>query len=313
MIKKTGIILVCLFLSALATAQDLTNTIQLVVPFAPGGPVDSVARFVQLELSKELNTPIIVINKAGAGGVVGANYVLENKSKNITLLLHSPAVVINPILGRANYDVTKDFKLVGYLGYAPFVLIANNKLPYNSVKDLRQSAQPISIGNSGVGSTSYLVNEQFKNYFPPNKFIDVSYAKGGAELSSAVVTGVVDLTIGYSNTAVALINHNQVKPLAVANPTRLSLLPTVPTFKEIGMPDVTVSNQYFLLTHNDISSETLAQLRKAIETILEKRSTKLYYSSVGIELGGRVNLNTFLETQTNQYKKILTNVVIKND
>ena len=155
MIKKIIVVAVTLWTS-FVYSQESPNAIQLVVPFAAGGPVDSVARFISTELAEELSVPVLVVNKAGASGQIGIEYILKNKSKTTKILLHSSAVLINPLIKNLDYDPVKDFKLIGYLGYTPFVLISSNRFPYNNVADILKSKDSFSVGNGGIGQRGTL-------------------------------------------------------------------------------------------------------------------------------------------------------------
>jgi len=288
-----------------------TTPIMMVVPFAPGGPVDSVARIFQQGLSKELGQSVYIQYKPGGGGAIGSNFVADQKS-NLVLMLHSSALIINPIVTNSNKSLSDEFKLIGYLGHHPFVLIANEKFVHKDLKTWNKLSKNdhISIGNGGVGTTSYIINKVFESKFPNINFIDVNYQKGASAMTNDILSGNLDLTISYVVLVKQLIDTGKINPMAVAHHTRLKFIPTTPTFKELGMPDIDLTNQYFLVANASASDSEVLRIRAATKRFIEDPTTKEIYKANGIEYNyqSKIILDTFIDEEYNRYKKLLKNI-----
>ena len=187
------------FASENAGAQTYPNqAVRIVVPFAPGGAVDSLARVVGQKMSESLGQPVVIENKAGAGGNLAADTVARAAPDGYTILLTTNGHAISPSLYRTlPFDVMKDFIPVTQLIEAPLLLVASNKLPVNSLKDLialaKERAGGLNYGSTGVGNPLHLTMEMLKKATG----MDVAAVpyRGDAPLNTALIAGEVDLAI----------------------------------------------------------------------------------------------------------------------
>jgi tripartite-type tricarboxylate transporter receptor subunit TctC len=232
-------------LCAGALAQSYpVKPIRIVVPYAPGGAVDIVARAVGQDLTKRLGQSVLVENRTGAGGNVGSDAVAKAAPDGYTLLMASPANTINPTLyTKMPYDPMRDLVPIVLIGSVPTVLIANRSLPVQNVKQLVALAksQPGALvyGSGGSGTTEHLAGEIFKSAAGVD-MLHVPY-KGGAQVITDLLGGQIALMFVNQLGALPHITAGKVKALAVASAERSPALPQIPTFAEQGYPDMKVS------------------------------------------------------------------------
>jgi tripartite-type tricarboxylate transporter receptor subunit TctC len=227
-----------------ATAQTWPDRpIRLVVPFGAGGP-DTTARILGQQLSKQLGQPIIVDNRAGANGMIGADAVAKALPDGYTLMLTSASFTINPsIYKKLPYDSKKDFIDVAQVAAGEGLILAvHPNVPAKTVTELialaRDPANRISYGSPGVGNTLHLAGERF-NMRAGTKMLHVPY-KGGGPAAAALLGGEIQVMLMTAPTALPQIRAGKLRALAFTGDTRASYLPDVPTLKEAGVPDFDV-------------------------------------------------------------------------
>ena len=233
------------FASAPALAQPYpSKPIRLVVPFAAGGAVDQLARILAARLQESFGQPVVVENRAGAGGTTGANDVAKSPADGYTILQNTNGQAISPAIYRSlPFDTMRDFIPVTQLVATSTVLVANTKLPARSAKDLiaLAKAKPggLNYGMTGVGNSLHLTMEMFKRAAG----IDIQAIpyRGDAPLNTALIANEVDVAIVP---LVAILPHVQsgaIRALAVNSAQRSALLPEVPTLSEDAVPGFEVS------------------------------------------------------------------------
>jgi len=233
--------LVAIFLYALAPAswsQSYPNRpIRLLVGFTAGGNSDITARVIAAKLTQSLGTTIVVENRAGAAGSIAALTVARAPADGYTLMLASPgALAVNRILERnLPYDPDTAFALIGQVATFSNALVARQDSPISSVSQLialaKEKPGQINIGSQGTGSAGFL-SGQLMQQMAGIKLTHVPY-KGGADATTAVLSGELNLT--FASTALALSLRNRLKVLAVTSPARDPILPDVPTLDESGL------------------------------------------------------------------------------
>jgi tripartite-type tricarboxylate transporter receptor subunit TctC len=244
-----------------------------VVPYPPGGGVDSMARVVAAKLSDIFHQQVIVDNKAGAGGTLGTRFVAHAAPDGYTLLLgHTGTISINPSLyAHPGYDPRKDFAPIGLVASMPVALIAHPSLPAKSVTDViaYAKAQPgkLNVGTSALGTGGYMTAELFKAVTGIDAVI-IPY-KGTGPLMTDLLGGHVPVAFGVLPPALGNIQAGKLRAIAVTSKKRFSLLPDVPTFDESGMPGFEAVLHYGLLapagTPKEIVERLSAELRKLVE------------------------------------------------
>ena len=250
--RRTFISLAVSLLGALpvAQAQDVypSKPITWVVPFAPGGPTDALARHIAERVARELKQPIIIENAAGAGGTVGAAKVAKAKNDGYTFLVgHMGYMGAAPALyKKLAYDSVKDFEAVFRFPDTPLVLMVRNDHPAKTIKDLvehgKKNPEQVNISNAGVGSSSHLIAALFANS-AGMKVTQVAYKGAGPALVD-VIGGQVDGMFDQTNTALPQIQQKKVRALAVTSKVRLPQLKDVPTLNETVLPGFEASTWY---------------------------------------------------------------------
>lgn len=274
--KRTCLAIACIlgaFAFESVNAQSYpSQPVRIVVPFAAGGAVDTVARLVGQKMSESLGQPVVIENKPGAGGNLAADTVARAAPDGYTILLTTNGHAISPSLYRTlPFDVMKDFIPVTQLIESPLLLVASNKLPVNSLKDLVKLAKEkpggLNYGSTGVGNPLHLSMEMLKKATG----IDIAAIpyKGDAPLNTALLAGEVDLAIVPVATGRANVENKLVKGLAVTTAQRSKAMPDLPTVAEQGVPGFdTGSWQGFFAPANtprDIVQRLYREAKKALD------------------------------------------------
>jgi tripartite-type tricarboxylate transporter receptor subunit TctC len=255
-------------LVATAQAQNYPNRpITLVVPFAPGGLSDVPARVLAAIMQEKIGASVVVENKTGASGVVGATHVWRAEPDGYTLLVNALADVQNLHYIKVPYNAIADFSLIGKITDGPpLVLIVNADLPYKSLKDLiadaKSNPSKVSFGTSGPATSPAIALTQL-NDAAGTKIVDVPY-RGSGEAASAVVTGAVQATFTFYTAAKSLADGGKVRPLAIAGPNRIAAWPDVPTMQELGYANFNHSGFVGLAGPAKMSSRIIALLNSAL-------------------------------------------------
>jgi tripartite-type tricarboxylate transporter receptor subunit TctC len=244
------LVAVCLA-PALALAQAFpSKPITIIVPFPPGGVTDPVARTIGQRMSENVKQPVIVDNKPGASGIIAAEFVKKAPPDGYTVMFgFTGSMAVNPfIYSKLPYDPLRDFEPVTLIINTPHVLVVPADSPAKSVADLVQLARSkpagLTFASQGVGAGGHLLGEMFKTQTKTN-LQHVPY-KGSAPALQDMLAGRVDLFFDATVTSLPFIRDGKLRALAVANKSRLKLLPDVPTMAEAGFPGVE-ADQWFAM------------------------------------------------------------------
>jgi tripartite-type tricarboxylate transporter receptor subunit TctC len=223
-----------------ARAADFpAKPVRFIVPFPPGGPVDTVARALGQKVSEYWGQPVLVENRAGAGGIVGAEAAARAAPDGYTVFVGAIHHSVLPGLGiKLSYDIERDFAPVIFGARFPIILVANPSVPASNVRELvawaKANPAKLSYGSAGNGGGTHLAGELFKSL--AGVFILHIPYRGSAPAMADVVGNQVQLMFADGPTALAALRGNRVKAIAVGSPQRSALVPQVPTMAEAGLP-----------------------------------------------------------------------------
>jgi len=234
-----GLISTIFFESNAQTFPD--KPIKIIVAFAPGGLADTITRALQPKLSESLGQPILIENKGGAGGTLAESQVSKSNPDGYTMMVGVDSVPVNPFIYKnLNYDIFKDLQAVSLLARVPLTLIVNNNVPASNLNELIKYAQSksgsFSYASPGTGTSNHLYMEYFKS-LSNVEMIHVPY-KGGSPALTDLIGGQVEAMLISVTLANNQIKTNSVKGLAVSSDKRVTLLPNIKTFVEMGYPDL---------------------------------------------------------------------------
>ena len=249
-----------------------TRPIRLVVPFPPGGLIDNMARLVGSRLSQELGQPVVIDNKPGAGGNVGAAEVARAPADGYTLLMASPALTISPAVYKNLPYQPSQLAPVALLGRVPNVLLVNPASGIGKVQDLvgRAKAKPgqLNYASNGNGTSLHLSAELFKRR--SETFITHVPYRGAAAAITALLSGEVDMMFDNLPSAIGQIQAGKLRALAVTTAQRSTALPDVPTLAEAGMDGFNVSAWFGVAAPAGLPAPVATRLADALQKVVQQ-------------------------------------------
>jgi len=262
------------FAPGAAPAADYPDhVIQLIVPFAAGGGVDTVGRIVAQKLSDALGQQVIVVNKPGAGSVIGVRDASHAKPDGYTFLM---LVTGASLPANTGYDLTKDFTPVGLIASVPIVIMSNPDVPVKTMADVAALAKKepgkVTVGTPPSPTLNYFGAEQFKGMTGTDLLI-VTY-KGTGPLTNDLLGGHVMIAFNTLPPAIGNINVGKLRALAVAAPQRLSAIPNVPTTAEAGFKDLSIVQYYGLVAPAGTPRPIVDRINKELRKILSDKTVK---------------------------------------
>jgi len=264
--------------------------IRIVVPFAPGGANDIIARVVSQRLAEPLGQQVIVDNRGGAGGAVGAEQVVRAPADGYTLLLANPGPnAINPVLQpKTPYDPIKDFTMITLMAVSPQVLVIHPSLPVRSAKELvaLAKARPgqINYGSSGIGAITHLAMEFFKTRTGTD-MVHIPYQ--GANLAlTGLIGGQTSTMFAALGSITSMLGSGKIKAIGVAAAARTPLLPGVATIAESGIKDFEVVNWFGIVGPANMPRPIVDRLNQAINRVVQSADTRERFSGLGFEPRG---------------------------
>jgi tripartite-type tricarboxylate transporter receptor subunit TctC len=283
-----AILAMALCTATAVVAEDYpTRPVRMIIPFSAGGPTDVAGRIVGKHMTEILGKTIVVDNRPGASGTIAAAIVIRAAADGYTLLFGSNSTfAVNPaVFSNLPYDVFRDLELVGLAAYAPHLLAIRAGIPANTVAELIALAkkQPgkLTFASSGPGAIIHMSGELFK-YHAKIDIVHVPY-KGGAPATVAMLSGEVDMMMNDLSQFLVHIKSGKLKGLAIANAQRSPLLPKMPTFAEVGFPEVESGSWFGLAVPANTPKAVVGSLNNALGKVLVKPEYKQRLVGVGME------------------------------
>jgi len=265
-----------------------SKPIRIVVPFAPGGNIDINARIIAPGLTEVLGQPVIVENRAGAGGRIGSTVVAKSPPDGYTLLLGAPGTLVaQPVFhDDIEYQPLRDFVYTSRISLVASAVSVHPSLPVRSVKELialsRARPGELLMGSAGQGSGGHLMGELFQS-MAKVKFTHVPY-KGGVAASIDLVSGQIHLAFDQVSSSGPFIRAGKIRALAVTTPQRSKLLPDVPTIDESGVRGYDYSTWTTLGIPAATPKEAVQKLRDAVDTVIAQPRTREAFEKLGAEV-----------------------------
>lgn len=285
--RNVVVAFVLFFLACQSFGQEYPNKpIRFIIPTAPSGGADVIARALGQKFSENLGQPAVYDNRAGAGGVIGSEIAAKSPPDGYTILIVTSAHAVNPSLyGKLPYDTQKDFAPVGLVGGVSYVLSVHPSLPVHSIRELiaLAKAKPgqLNYGSAGNGTSNHMAMEYFKMTAGIN-MVHVPY-KGGAPATTALLTGEVQANFSSPPHVISHIRNGRLRGLAVTSPQRLPPLPELLTIAESGFPGYRDYGWYGILAPAGTPKVIIDRLNREIVKILGLPDVKQFYGRLGIE------------------------------
>jgi tripartite-type tricarboxylate transporter receptor subunit TctC len=295
-----------------ASAQQYpAKAIRMVVGFAPGGGTDLVARIIGAKMNENWGQPVLVDNRAGATGTIGADLVAKAPPDGYTLLMgHVNSHGIAPnIFKKLPYDAERDFAMVAYVGYVPNVLVIHPSIPARNVKELIAiaKAQPgaLNYASSGVGSTQHLAGELF-TLLTGVKIIHVPY-KGSGPAVVDLLAGHVSMNFDTMPPVLPHIKSGRMRALALTTPKRSPQLPDVPTMMEVGLKGFDMTNWYGVMAPGKTPRDIVVKLNGEVNRIVRLPDAKSKLEEAGTQLDPMTpeQFSSFLHSEIAKYAKLV--------
>jgi tripartite-type tricarboxylate transporter receptor subunit TctC len=293
-------------------AQDFpSRPIKVIIPFPPGGPTDILGRIVAQKLSERLGQSVVVDNKPGASGMIGADMVAKSPPDGYTLLVNASLHVINPSLyEKSRYDAIADFAPLSNLADVPLVLVVNPKTPVQTVKELiawvKVSKTPVNFASSGNATAPHLAGEAFKLAAGIENMQHVPY-KGSSPALTDLLGGQVQMMFDSLPSSQPFIKSGALKAIAVTTQRRSSSLPAIPTIAESGLQGFNFSTWYGVWAPKSTPTQIVQRLSSEIGQITRLPDVRERFLALGAEPVGNSaeDFAVFTKTELTKWARIV--------
>lgn len=318
MTRRQALACIATFAAAVApplvqAQQDFpTRPVMLIVPFPPGGPTDAMARTLAAEMGQRLGQPVVVENKAGAGGNIGAEYVARAEADGHTLLFGTsgPLAINSSLYRKINYNQLTSFAPVIQVGYLPNILVVNPGVPAKNLKELVAYAKAnpgkLSYASSGNGASSHLAGVLF-NGMAGTEILHVPYKGTGPALND-LLGGQVSMSFTDVLTALPYVKSGKLRALGLATQKRSRTLPDLPTIAEQGYPDYDVSVFFGIVAPAATPAPVVKKLNAAFAQALATPKVKDMFAAQGLEAAPDTapqQLARFIASETTKWQAVV--------
>jgi tripartite-type tricarboxylate transporter receptor subunit TctC len=290
--------------------------IRLIVPFAPGGGVDFIARLVGQRLGEALGQQIVVENRPGAGSAIGTEAAIRSAPDGYTLLEISPSYTINPSLQPPKFDPLNDYTPIVLIGKGPFVVVAHPSLPARDGKQLialaRTRPGEIIYGSSGQGTIVHLATELYL-HMAGVKMTHVPYKGGGPALTD-VIAGQISLVFSPPQTGLPHVKARRVRAIGMTSATRIPTEPDIPTLAESGVPGYEATNWHAMIGPKGLPRAVVERISGEVRKIVAREDMEITLHASGVfPRGGGTpeELRELIRKDYEQWRKVVIQAGIK--
>jgi tripartite-type tricarboxylate transporter receptor subunit TctC len=299
-----------------ASAAYPDRVIKIVVPFAPGGGTDVVARTLAQEMAKDLGATIIIENKPGAGTIIGTQSVAASPPDGYTLLMGTFANAVNPSLyAKLPYDAHKDFAPVALVARSFNIIVVNPSTPIKSIADLiaaaRAEPEKLSYGTYGTGTSAHLAGELLKHMAKVN-LTTVPY-KGAAPAITDLLAGQIQVMFTTVASAASLVTAGRLRALAVTSSERSTAFPQLPTVSEAGVPGYAAESWYGLFAPANTPPDIIDRLNKSAAKAVQSEAFKKLGVNEGLVMVAAPpqELDRYFRGEEERWRKVIEDASIK--
>ena len=296
--------------AGVADAADYpAHAVSVIVPFAPAGGTDALARLLSQKLELAFGKPFVVENRPGAGTVIATNYVAKSPADGYTIMMNVSSLAADATLYKSlPYDPGKDLALVALIAKVPFVLVVSPSLPVNNVEDLIKLAKtrPLSYGSGGIGAFHHLAAALFAGR-AGIKMTHVPY-RGTAPALDDLMGGYIQLMFADLGPALPLINAGKLRALAITTKQRFAALPDVPPLAEAGVPGFDAAAWQAVIAPAQTPLPILAKLNAKLNAIVATDDVRARMTNIGMEpigTGSVAELQQFLQAEIVRWGKVV--------
>jgi tripartite-type tricarboxylate transporter receptor subunit TctC len=287
-----------------------SRPVTLIVPFAPGGGSDNIARFIMSKLSTRTGGNFILENKPGAGTNIGNEYVARQAPDGQTLLFGQVTLAINPFIYKSlRYDVQKSFMPVAHIADSPTILLVNNAFPAQDLKGfiayLKAHPGKVNFGSGGRGTSVHLAGELFSS-LTNTQMVHVPY-KGSGPATTDLMGGQIQVMFDTAPSSLAHVLGGNVRALAVSGSQRIAKLPNIPTFAQAGLPQFDAPAWYGLLLPAGSPPAIADYLNTQMEAVLKDPDTVARLADLGsLPVGGsRADFGKFIAVESRRWSTVV--------
>ena len=299
-----------------AVARYPERTVRFVVPFAPGGGTDVVARTLAQDMAKDLGVAVVIENKPGAGTIIGTQAVAVSAPDGYTLLMGTFSHAVNPSLNaKLPYDPHRDFAAVALIARSFNVVVVNPKSPIKSIADLIAAAKAnpgkLSYGTFGIGTSAHLAGELFKDMAKVD-LTTVPY-KGAAPAITDLIGGQIDVMFTTVASAASLIESGQLRAIAVTSAERSPAFPQLPTVAEAGVPGYAAESWYGLFAPAGTPADIIDRLNKSAASAVQSEAFKKLGVNEGLVVIARPpdELDRYVRSEEARWRRVIQDAGIK--
>ncbi|WP_251862974.1 tripartite tricarboxylate transporter substrate binding protein [Achromobacter sp. Marseille-Q4962] len=300
----------------LAAAQYPEKPVKLVVPYSAGGAADAQARLVAVKLAARLGQPVVVENRPGASGTIGAASVARAPADGYTLLYDATAFAINPALYKSlSYDPRRDFRPIALVSLTPNLLVVPSQAPYRRVDDLAAAARAghLTYATPGQGTAQHIAAASFSQ----GRGLTLTHIpyKGGAPALTDLMGGQVDMMFSNMAASYPLVKGGKLRALAVTSRERVPELPDVPTVAETGLADYAVYEWNGIFSPAGLPADVAARVEEAVHATLRDPGLRRSLAELGAQPVGSTaaEFNAFLDGEMRRAAQVLADAGIRKN